>query len=70
MHSCIKFSMPRNDCSWCTSEKGNFCDSLNFLWIGLHAFFPEYGAVQCDFGELFLTPLLLNNKTILAGYLL
>ena len=30
-------------------------DSLDFLWIRLHAFLAEYDAIECDFGGFYLT---------------
>ena len=48
---------------------GHLCDSLYFLWIGLHAFFGEYSATEFDFGAFYLTLSAIEYRTIVAGYL-
>ena len=45
----------------------HFFDSLNFLWIGLHTYFAEYGAVECDLGHFIWQFLLLNTRLLLLA---
>ena len=48
---------------------GGIADSLDFLYIGLHAFIDEYGATECYSGVFYLTLSAIEYKTIVAGYL-
>ena len=62
-------SISRNDCHSCTLEQRQFCDLLDFLWIGSHTFLAEYGAIECDFRTLYLSLSAIKYTTIVTGYL-
>ena len=49
-----------NMSSCCTSVGDYLCDSLDFLWVRLHAFFAEYGATEWNLWTFYLNFLLLN----------
>ena len=49
--------------------RGGNCDALEFLWICLHDFFTEYGAIECYLGTLHLTFSDTEYKTIVTDYL-
>ena len=49
--------------------RGHLCDSLYFLCIGFHAFFTEYGSLECDLGMFNLMLSAIEYKSIVDGYL-
>ena len=49
----MTFIMPRNDCSHCTSERGNFC-FLGFSLVQASCLLAEYGAIEYDVGTFYL----------------
>ena len=48
---------------------GNFCDSLDFFRVLLHAFFAEDGTVQIDLGVFYLTFFDVEYDIIVVCYL-
>ena len=62
----MKFSIPRKDCSFCTSDKGNLCYALDLIQVRLHTLCTEYHGIEFNLRVINLVFVVVKYKAVLS----